>query len=234
MKIIRADLPEPGRAEDALTVALAQIAPVYLDRDRTVAKAAGAVRRAADKGARLCCFGEALVPGYPFWVDRTDGARFESERQKAWFSRYLDQGVVIERGDLAPVQDAARETGCAVYLGIMERAPDRGGHTLYCSLVYVDGSGAVRSSHRKLQPTYEERLVWGSGDGNGLRTHPLGPFTAGGLNCWENWLPSPAPRFTARARTCTSRSGRAARRTQKTARGSSRGRGVPTRCRCPA
>jgi nitrilase len=76
-----------------------------------------------------------------------------------------------------------------VYLGVMERAADRGGHSVYASMVYVDASGAIGSVHRKLVPTYEERLVWAMGDGHGLRTHPLGAFTAGGLNCWENWLP---------------------------------------------
>ena len=188
MRIIEADVRAPAPS-DALMVALAQVAPVWLDREASVLRVAEVVARAASTGARLVCFGEALVPGYPFWVDRTDGARFESNDQKAWHARYLDQGVVIERGDLAPVQDAARAHGCAVYVGVMERAPDRGGHTLYCTLVYIGGDGEVRSAHRKLMPTYEERLVWGAGDGHGLRTHPLGPFTAGGLNCWENWLP---------------------------------------------
>ena len=189
MRIVRPDRPETPADADALTVALAQIAPVWMDRDATLDRIAEAITLAAADGARLCCFGEALVPGYPFWVDRTDGARFESRRQKDWHARYLDQGVVIERGDLAPVQRAAKAGGCAVYLGVMERAPDRGGHTLYATLVYIDVEGAVRSAHRKLQPTYEERLVWGQGDGHGLRCHALGPFTAGGLNCWENWLP---------------------------------------------
>ena len=58
-------------------------------------------------------------------------------------------------------------------------------------MIYIDASGEIGSVHRKLVPTYEERLVWASGDGHGLRTHKLGPFTAGGLNCWENWLPLP-------------------------------------------
>ncbi len=71
----------------------------------------------------------------------------------------------------------------------MERAPDRGGHSLYASMVFIDAEGEIGSVHRKLMPTYEERLVWAIGDGHGLRTHRLGPFTAGGLNCWENWLP---------------------------------------------
>ena len=71
----------------------------------------------------------------------------------------------------------------------MERAANRGGHSLYCSLVYIDANGEIGSVHRKLMPTHEERLVWAIGDGHGLRTHELGPFTVGGLNCWENWLP---------------------------------------------
>lgn len=176
---------------ETLTVGLAQISPVWLDRDRTVAKVVEWVGRAAAGGCRLVAFGEALVPGYPFWVEHTDGARFESPVQKAVFAHYLDQGVRVEAGHLDPVRRAAAEHRTAVYLGCVERPADRGGHTLYCSLVYIDPAGEVRSVHRKLMPTYEERLVWGTGDGHGLRCHPLGGFTVGGLNCWENWMPLP-------------------------------------------
>lgn len=71
----------------------------------------------------------------------------------------------------------------------MERAANRGGHSVYCSLIYIDQEGKIASVHRKLVPTYEERLVWSNGDGHGLTVHPLGAFTVGGLNCWENWMP---------------------------------------------
>lgn len=171
------------------TIALVQIAPVWLDRNKTLEKVAQFVRDAASKGADLVTFGEALVPGYPFWVELTDGARFNSPAQKQMYAHYLQQGVVIERGDLDQICKICADNQVAVYLGIMERAPDRGGHSLYCSLVYVDRSGTIQSVHRKLQPTYEERLVWAQGDGNGLRTHDLGTFKVGGLNCYENWLP---------------------------------------------
>jgi len=103
----------------------------------------------------------------------------------------VSQGVCLEDGDLDPVCKAAAKHGIAVYVGVMERAANRGGHSLYCSMVYIDKSGKIGSVHRKLMPTHEERLVWAIGDGNGLRTHKLGPFTVGGLNCWENWLPLP-------------------------------------------
>jgi nitrilase len=79
----------------------------------------------------------------------------------------------------------------AVYVGVIERATNRGGHSLYCSLVYINEQGVICSVHRKLQPTYDERLTWAPGDGNGLQVHPLEGFTVGGLNCWENWMPLP-------------------------------------------
>ena len=178
-----------NKSKNTLTVGIAQIAPVWLHRDATLAKIVARIREAAAHGCGLVVFGEALVPGYPFWVERTDGARFESGLQKALYRHYVQQSVCIDAGGLDGVRDAARENAVAVYLGIMERAADRGGHSLYASMVYVDASGAIGSVHRKLMPTYEERLVWAMGDGHGLRTHKLGPFTAGGLNCWENWLP---------------------------------------------
>ena len=174
-----------------LKVGLAQIAPVWLQQEATIKKVVAWIDDAARKGCGLVAFGEALVPGYPFWVERTDGAKFESDLQKSLFAHYVRQGVCIEDGDLDPVCKAASDNNIAVYIGIMERAANRGGHSLYCSMVYIDGNGTIGSVHRKLMPTHEERLVWAIGDGNGLRTHKLGPFTVGGLNCWENWLPLP-------------------------------------------
>lgn len=176
-------------SSDSLTIAAVQMAPVWLDRERTIAKLVDRLHEAARAGAQLVTFGEALVPGYPFWLERTDGARFESPVQKALHAHYLDQAVQVERGDLAPVTTAARALGVAVMLGCIERPADRGGHSVYASLVYIDATGTVRAVHRKLMPTYEERLAWSPGDGHGLRTHRLGAFTVGGLNCWENWMP---------------------------------------------
>jgi nitrilase len=165
------------------------MAPVWLDREATLTKIVRHVRRAAEAGCRLVAFGEAVLPGYPFWIERTDGARFDSPVQKVLHAHYMQQAVQIETGHLQPVCDAAAESGIAVYVGCIERAADRGGHSLYCSLVYIDAQGAIQSVHRKLMPTYEERLTWAIGDGHGLRTHRLGAFAVGGLNCWENWMP---------------------------------------------
>jgi nitrilase len=176
-------------AIDCVTVGLAQIAPVWLDRERTLAKILDHVHLAADRGCRLVAFGEALLPGYPFWLERTNGAVFNSPVQKDLHAHYMLNAVQIEAGHLDPLREAASRREVAVILGCIERPAGRGGHSLYASLVYIDGAGTIRSVHRKLMPTYEERLTWSPGDGYGLRVHALGPFTVGGLNCWENWMP---------------------------------------------
>lgn len=175
---------------DKLTVALAQIAPVWLDRSQTLDKMLAWANRAADQGAKLVVFGEALVPGYPWWVERTAGARFDDAQQKEWFAHYADQSCEPALHFKALAQ-LAEERHLTVMFGCMERALDRGGHSLYCSLVTILANGLIQPTHRKLMPTHEERLVWAQGDGHGLRVHKVQPFTVGGLSCWENWMPLP-------------------------------------------
>jgi len=171
-----------------ITLGLAQIAPVWLDRKKTLEKVCAWTEKAAGDGCDLVAFGEALVPGYPFWIELTGGAEFNSPFQKELFAHYSSQAVQIEAGHLDSLKRIAKDRRIAVYLGCIEQPSDRG-HSTYASLVYIDRGGEVCSVHRKLMPTYEERLVWSIGDGNGLRVHELGPFTVGGLNCWENWIP---------------------------------------------
>ena len=178
-------------SHDHLRVGLGQIAPVWFRRDETLEKVCDTIRDAAARDCDIVAFGEALVPGYPFWPERTGGAVFESDVQKAFHAQYLEQAVQIEAGHLHGVRSLAREMGVAVVLGIIERPGDRGGHSVYASAVTIDQRGHVASVHRKLMPTYEERLTWSPGDGHGLRVHPLKAFTVGTLNCWENWMPLP-------------------------------------------
>lgn len=185
-----------------MQIAIAQISPVILDREATLEKVKQSVVEAAEQGCRLVVFGETLVPAYPFWLCRTDAARFDARDQKEIHAKYLQQGVKIpvagcelspHDDHLAELRETAQSRNISIMLGVAERAIDRGGHTLYCSRVFISGedptAGQILSVHRKLMPTYEERLSWGIGDGAGLVTHPVGEFSVGGLNCWENWLP---------------------------------------------
>lgn len=172
-----------------MKVGIAQIAPVWLNKKLTLEKIIAFTESAGNEGCRLVTFGEALLPGYPFWIGQTNGAEFNASIQKDLHAHYLDQSVDIDAGDLDPLCIAASKSGTAVYLGCIDKAADRGGHSLYCTMVFIDPEKGIQSVHRKLMPTYEERLTWAQGDGHGLRVHKLGSFTVGGLNCWENWMP---------------------------------------------
>jgi nitrilase len=177
------------KKRDSLSVAAAQIAPVWLDRERTLAKVNRWIVKAADRKCDVVAFGEALVPGYPWWIEHTNGAKFNSRMQKELHAHYLDQAVDIDAGHLESTCALAKKRRITVVLGTIERPADRGSHSVFCSLVVIDATGAIASVHRKLMPTYEERLSWSPGDGHGLRTHRVGAFTLGALNCWENWMP---------------------------------------------
>lgn len=176
---------------DSIKVGLAQISPVWLDKKKTISKIEEYISDAADQKCQLVVFGEALLPGYPFWLDFTNGVKFNSPIQKELFAHYMSQAIQPYSKDLDSIRKLSKDKKIAIVLGSIERAADRGGHSLYCALLYIDSYGEIQSVHRKLMPTYDERLVWSPGDGNGLRVHSLGPFTIGGLNCWENWMPLP-------------------------------------------
>lgn len=175
--------------ENTLKIGMAQISPVWLNKAQTLEKICDYITKAGKEQCELVVFGEALLPGYPFWLSLTHGAEFNSQMQKEIHAHYINNAIQIEKGELAKVCQLAKDHNMAIYLGIIERAKNRGGHSLYCSLVYINSNGEIKSVHRKLQPTYEERLSWSPGDGNGLQVHNLKAFTVGGLNCWENWMP---------------------------------------------
>jgi len=174
-----------------LTVGLAQISPIWLDKEKTIEKILKTIEDASNSGCELVVFGEALLPGYPFWLALTGGAEWNTKFNKELHAHYANNSIQIEAGHLDKICKLCAEKNIAIYLGVIERPEDRGGHSLYCSLVYIDQQGEIKSVHRKLQPTYDERLTWAQGDGFGLRVHPLKKFTLGGLNCWENWMPLP-------------------------------------------
>lgn len=175
--------------KQTLTVGLAQISPSWLQKEKTILKAVDYIKQAAFKKCDIVIFGEAFLPGYPFWIEITGGAKFDNSLQKEMQAWYMQQAVQIENGDMAAICEACKTNNIATIIGTIELAKDRGSHSIYCSLIYIDRKGIIQNVHRKLMPTYEERLSWAQGDGHGLRVHQLGAFTLGALNCWENWMP---------------------------------------------
>jgi nitrilase len=171
-----------------MRIAAAQTAPAWGDSAASAEIVISWIDRAAAEGIALLAFGETFLSGYPFWIGRTDGARWNDPEQKEAYAAYLDAAVTLDGPEMAAVADAVADAGVFIYLGVTERSPSRG--TVYATLVAVDPEEGIVSAHRKLTPTHDERMVWGAGDGHGLRAHRVGDFIVGGLNCWENWVPA--------------------------------------------
>jgi nitrilase len=172
-----------------MRIAAAQLRPAWLDSAGTTKRTLNALEQAAAQDVDLVAFPETWLAGYPFWLDRTDGARFDDARQKAAYGYYLDAAVEADGPEVASVVEAVRDLGVFTYLGLAERGSASARGTVFATLLAVDPARGVVSHHRKLVPTFEERLVWGPGDGFGLRVHEVGGLRVGGLNCWENWMP---------------------------------------------
>ena len=163
-----------------LKIGMAQISPIWLDKELTREKIREYIEKTGSEGCDLVVFGEALLPGYPCWLGLTHGTDFNSRMQKEIHAHYVRNSVQIEAGELDMLCEAAKKNKVAAYVGIIERAKNRGGHSIYCSLVYIDKLGEINSVHRKLTHLRGEAH---------LVVHPLKEFTVGELNCWENWLP---------------------------------------------
>lgn len=177
--------PRLDGSTTAVRAAAVQHAPVFLDRDASVAKAVRLIAEAAEHGARLIVFPETWLPCYPLWVY---GGGFHAPGMKAAYGRLWANSVEVPSASTDALCEAARRHRAHVVIGINERAPDAGG-TLFNSLLYIGADGAVLGVHRKLMPTSAERTVWGQGDGSTLHVFdtPLGRL--GGLICWEHWMP---------------------------------------------
>jgi nitrilase len=175
--------------EVMMRVAAAQARPHWLDAEATTLKAVTWMQDAAARGVQLIAFPETFLSGYPFWLELTGGATFNDDRQKRAYHAYLEAAVELDGPGLKTLCEAASDLGVFIYMGTTERGSGAARGTVFCTLVAIDPVAGLVSAHRKLMPTYEERLVWGQGDGHGLRVHSLAGARIGGLNCWENWMP---------------------------------------------
>ncbi len=177
-------MPTP---DGSFRIAAVQAAPVYLDRDATVDKAAGLIAEATRNGARIVVFPESFVPAYPDWVwvvpPGQDGILSDL------YARLLANAVEIPSAATQRLCQAAKRAKAHVVVGMTERNTEASGASLYNTLLYIDAQGNILGKHRKLVPTGGERLVWAQGDGSTLEAYDTPFGKLGGLICWENYMP---------------------------------------------
>ena len=173
----------------SVAVAVVQIAPVLLDRQATTDKACRFISEAADRGAKLVLFPEALIPAYPRGMRFGTAVGSRNEEGRRAYARYWDNAVEVPGPVTEAIGAAAQRAGVYVAIGVIERENAHRGGTLYCTLLYFGPDGRLLGKHRKLKPTAAERLIWGEGDGSTLTAVQTEFGTVGGLICWENYMP---------------------------------------------
>lgn len=161
----------------------AHVAPVFLDAAATVEKACSLIAEAASNGAGLIAFPESYVPGFPVWASIQAPIKNHD-----FFKRLAANSIAVPGPEVTQLCTAAREAAIVVSIGISERSPISVG-ALWNSNLLIDANGTIVNHHRKLVPTYYEKLIWAPGDGAGLRVNdtPIGKL--GMLICGENTNP---------------------------------------------
>lgn len=162
------------------TAAAVQAAPVFLDPGKTVQKAVRLIHEAAAAGARLIAFPEVFVPGYPYW-----NWTMNPVKGGEWFERLYRASIDVPGPEVDALRAAAAATKTTVVIGVNERGRHSLG-VLYNSVLTIGPDGSLIGVHRKLVPTWAEKLTWTNGDGSTLRVHQteIGPL--GVLACGEN------------------------------------------------
>ena len=156
-----------------------------------LATAAERTALAAEQGATLVVFPETWLPGYPIWLDVCrDVALWDHAPVKAVYRQLAEESVAVPSDATRALAEMARANRVALVMGVSERVDHGAGRgTLYNSILTFGPDGSLLNHHRKLMPTYTERMVWGAGDADGIRAVSIGDARVGSLVCWEHWMP---------------------------------------------
>jgi aliphatic nitrilase len=163
-----------------IRAAAVQISPVLYSREGTVDKVVQKILDLGKEGVQFASFPETVVPYYPYFSFVEAPYAMGAEHYKL-----LDQSVVVPSDTTAAIGAAARQASMVVSIGVNERD----GGTLYNTQLLFDADGKLVQRRRKLSPTYHERMVWGMGDGSGLRAIDTAVGRVGQLACWEHYNP---------------------------------------------
>jgi nitrilase len=164
-------------------VAAVHAAPVFLDRTATTAKAISIIREAAKAGAQLIAFPETYIPAFPVWT-----ALWAPIDNHDLFVRMAEQSVALAGPEIKALRSEARTLGVTISIGISESSPVSVG-LIWNSNIIIGPDGSILNHHRKLVPTFYEKLVWAGGDGEGLRVVDTPVGRVGSLICGENTNP---------------------------------------------
>lgn len=177
--------------KENIRIAIVQEGPAYFDLPASLKKMKTLVKEAAKKKTELMVFGETWLTGYPTWLDHCPNVSlWNHDPTKAVFSRMWKNSVTVTGKATQLISKLAKKNKMVIGIGINERVENGPGNgTLYNSFLLFDSAGKLLTHHRKLMPTYTEKLLYGLGDARGLKVAETKIGKIGGLICWEHFMP---------------------------------------------
>jgi aliphatic nitrilase len=164
----------------AIKAAAVQAAPVFMDLEASIDKAAVLIEEAASAGAQLVAFPETWLPGFPWFIYLGTPAQ-----ALAFFPRYHDNSLAVDSPQMRRLQGIVKRAAVTLVMGFSERAMG----SRYMAQAIIDPRGELLLTRRKLKPTHIERTVFGEGDGSDLVVVDAPFGRLGALNCWEHVQP---------------------------------------------
>ncbi|MEZ4945701.1 MAG: carbon-nitrogen hydrolase family protein [Cyclobacteriaceae bacterium] len=172
-------------------VGIGQFSSVHLNLSESLQKLESIVADASQQGVKLLVVGETWLSGYPSWLDHCSNvSQWDGKEMKAAYLQFYDSSVDLKSKDFERVCSMAKSNKVTLCIGLNEKVKSGPGNgTIYNSLVVIDQYGNLLNHHRKLMPTYTEKMLYGLGDGNGLKAVDTEVGRVGASICWEHWMP---------------------------------------------
>lgn len=174
-----------------ITVGIGQYSAVHMDLSKSLMKLEEIIVEAANQKVQLLVLGETWLSGYPSWLDHcTNVSQWDGKEMKEAYLQFYNSSVAIKSKEFDQVCNLAESNNITLCIGINEKvASGPGNGTVYNSLVIINQEGKLLNHHRKLMPTFTEKMLYGLGDGYGLKAVDTEVGRVGASICWEHWMP---------------------------------------------
>ena len=174
-----------------IKIGIGQFGSVHLNLNASLQKLEAIMEQAAKENVELLVIGETWLSGYPAWLDHcAEVARWDYPPMKEVYKKVYDSSLSIDSKEFAFIASLAKKFNIILSIGINEKVLSGPGNgTIYNSLLLISNTGELINHHRKLMPTFTEKLIYGTGDGFGLKASDTSLGRIGGNICWEHWMP---------------------------------------------
>jgi len=176
---------------NSIKVGIGQFSSVHMNLQKSIKRLDEIMEQAAKAGVQLLVVGETWLSGYPSWLDHCPNvAVWDGKEMREAYLQFYNSSIAIQSKEFLEVLELSKKHKLNLCLGINEKINSGiGNGTVYNSYVLISNTGELLNHHRKLMPTFTEKMLYGLGDGYGLKAVDTDVGRVGASICWEHWMP---------------------------------------------